>query len=531
MARTPAWLRDAVGYQIFPASFQDSDGDGIGDLAGIRSRLDYLAWLGIDCLWICPCFASAFRDGGYDITDFYRIAERYGTNKQLRKLVRDAHARGIRILLDLVATHTSIDHPWFQASQRHERNADSDRYVWTDDWWHERHPELDLTWGLGQRPGLVASNFFYHQPKLNYGFGKPDRSWQMPVDHPAVQRNREELVAIMRHWLAMGVDGFRVDCAATYVPCDPGLRENARLWRWVRAQLGEEFPDMALIAEWPEAWQALKVGFDGAFMLHNQPGYHAMFLPGERATTARGTFFDPRGEGDATTFIDQYAQWQQRSHGHGHICLPTSNHDTRRVSTDRDVDTLEQLFAFILTMPSVPFIYYGEEIGLRHLDGLPSKEGAYPRTGCRTPMQWDSSKKAGFSTARRRDFYLPLDPRPDRPSVAAQADDPDSLLSRVRRLIALRKAHRALRGGGGYTVLHARARRSPLVYRRHHGRESLLVALNPVDAPATVRVEGAGFAHARELLGRGGVTWRPGRRYLHLEMPRRSWAILGQGKA
>jgi glycosidase len=170
---TPAWLDAAVFYQIYPQSFCDGNGDGIGDLPGIESKLDYLADLGVNAVWINPCYASPFRDAGYDIVDHCRIDPRYGTLEDMERLIAAAHGRGIRICLDLVPGHTSDQHPWFLASQRPERNEHSDRYVWTDDPWMARDGDLEFLRGNADRMGAYAINFFAHQPALNYGFAEP----------------------------------------------------------------------------------------------------------------------------------------------------------------------------------------------------------------------------------------------------------------------------------------------------------------------------------------------------------------------
>jgi len=163
MSKRPRWLQDAVFYQIYPQSFKDSNGDGIGDLPGIQAKLDYLAWLGINAIWISPCFVSPFQDAGYDVADYCKVAPRYGTNADLRRLVRAAHRRGIRVCLDLVPGHTSLEHPWFKASCRPARNAYSDRYIWTNSGWCGA-ANLESIRGYADRDGAYVTNFFYCQP-------------------------------------------------------------------------------------------------------------------------------------------------------------------------------------------------------------------------------------------------------------------------------------------------------------------------------------------------------------------------------
>jgi len=173
-ATTPQWLEDAVFYQIYPQSFYDANGDGIGDIRGITQKLPYLSDLGVNAVWLNPCFVSPFQDAGYDVADYYKVAPRYGTNADLVRLFEQARRRGIRICLDLVPGHTSVDYAWFQASCRPRRNRYSDRYIWTRSVWDPGVPPLRFINGYSDRDGAYAINFFYCQPALNYGFARPD---------------------------------------------------------------------------------------------------------------------------------------------------------------------------------------------------------------------------------------------------------------------------------------------------------------------------------------------------------------------
>ncbi len=443
LARTyPAWLEDAVFYEIYPQTFCDSNGDGIGDLPGLIGRLDYLSSLGVNGLWLNPCFASPFQDAGYDITDFYTVAPRYGTNDDLRRLLAETRRRGMHVLLDLVPGHTSWDHPWFKASSRHERNEHSDWFIWTDHVWRavEGLPKIA---GLAERNAAYIANFFAFQPALNYGFAAPDprQPWQQPVDAPGPQAVRREIRNIMRYWLDMGVSGFRVDMAFSLVKLDNGHRETQHLWQEVRAWLDGHYPEAVLVSEWGNASEALHAGFHMDFLLHfANRGYQALFRKGSLDPYG-WSVFDRAGHGNFREFLDEYLAHLRATRGQGLMSLITGNHDIgERLAEGRDVDDLTCAFLFLLSMPGAPFIYYGDEIGMRTVHGLPSKEGGFERTGARTPMQWDASANAGFSRAPAEQLYLPIDPRPDRPTVAAQAVDPGSLLNRVRR------AHRIAAG-------------------------------------------------------------------------------------
>ncbi|WP_345701784.1 alpha-amylase family glycosyl hydrolase [Kitasatospora terrestris] len=490
----PEWPADAVLYQIYPQSYADSDGDGIGDFAGLTARLEYLAWLGVSAVWLTPCFDSPFRDAGYDVRDYLTTAARYGSNEELAKLTDAARRYGIRVVLDLVAGHTSDQHPWFLASA--DDPADH-RYIWSD-----RAAEGFVA-SPGRRAGWYRPNFFDCQPALNYGYARQDPAepWRQPIDAEGPRANRAALRETMAQWLAAGVSGFRVDMASSLVKDDPGFTETGRLWREMRGWLAERHPDAILLAEWGDPAVSVPMGFHGDFFLHfGGPGDGAAL----RSLWHNGTgtvdetwppaacYFDADGAGSMETFV---AAWQRTvdaladAPGSGHAILPTANHDLSRLACGpRTGEQLAPAFAFQLTWPSVPAVYYGDEIGMRYVPGLPDKEGSvlgpqYNRAGSRTPMQWDSGPNAGFSTAPADRLYLPVDPAADRPDVATQRADTGSLLHVVRRLIALRRSHPALGTHGSLEVLHTGY---PLVYLRG-GR--FLVVVNPRREPARFALE------------------------------------------
>ncbi|MBR6795486.1 MAG: glycosylase, partial [Clostridia bacterium] len=196
------WLGNAVVYEIYPQSFYDTNGDGIGDLRGVIEKLDYIEECGFNVIWLNPINESAFLDAGYDVTDFYKVASRYGTNEDYRELCDAAHARGMRVLFDLVAGHTSVHHPWFIASAKAEKNEYSNRYIWTEG-------AFDYGAGISgyaERDGNYINNFFWHQPSLNYGYAHPDPRcpWQLPVDHPDCRATLEELKKIIGFWMDYG---------------------------------------------------------------------------------------------------------------------------------------------------------------------------------------------------------------------------------------------------------------------------------------------------------------------------------------
>lgn len=476
----PEWLDTAVFYEIYPQSFCDSNGDGIGDFNGIIGKLDYIKELGCNAVWLNPCFASPFGDAGYDISDYYSAAPRYGTNEDLKRLFNEVHKRGMHILLDLVPGHTSVEHKWFKESMKAERNEYTDRYVWTDNIWES--PEgMGCIRGISERDGSCAVNFFSHQPALNYGFYRPDpeKKWQQSMDSEGARATLEELKNIMRFWLGMGCDGFRVDMAGSLVKHDEDSKGTIKLWQNVRAFLDKEFPSAAMVSEWGEPDKSLLGGFHMDFLLHFGPShYNDLFRCGE-------PFFSKRGKGDVSEFVKKYLESRERAGEKGLICIPSGNHDMDRLARDCYGNDLKTAFAFLLSMPGAPFIYYGDEIGMRFVEGLASVEGGYGRTGSRSPMQWDNSTNAGFSSAPSDKLYIKQDSSPDRPTVQDQIADENSLFNEIKRLISIRQSHKAMQSRGGIEFLYAEKNAYPLAYLRTGEDEKILVILNPSDRKAT----------------------------------------------
>ena len=472
------WLDDAVFYEIYPQSFKDTNSDGIGDFNGIREKLDHIKELGCNAVWMNPCFESPFGDAGYDVSDYYKTAPRYGTNDELKKLMDEIHVRGMHILLDLVPGHTSIGHRWFRESMKAEDNAYTDRYVWTDSIWETPEGPGALR-GISDRDGSCLASFFSHQPALNYGYYRPEKPWQQAMDAPGPRATVAELKKIMRFWLTMGCDGFRVDMAHSLVKGDEDGRGTIELWKEIRAFLDEEFPEAVMVSEWGEPDKALAGGFHMDFLLHFGPSHYNDLFRCEEP------YFSGRGKGDVSEFVRRYRENYEKTAGKGLICIPSGNHDMARLARTIHGDELKVAFAFLLSMPGAPFIYYGDEIGMRYVEGLTSVEGGYDRTGSRSPMQWDGSVNAGFSLAGEEKLYIPLDPAPDRPTVAGQTADPDSLYHEVRELIALRQAHPALKNRGGIEFICAEKNAYPFVYLRSAEEERILVILNPSHRPAS----------------------------------------------
>ena len=470
------WLDTAVFYEIYPQSFRDSNADGIGDIIGIIEKLDYVKDLGCDAIWLNPLFESPFGDAGYDVSDYYTVAPRYGTNDDLARLFREVHSRGMKILLDLVPGHTSVKHKWFTESMKAEKNEYTDRYVWTGSIWEK--PGMSCILGFSPRNGVCAVNFFSHQPALNYGFYKPERPWQQPMDAEGPRATLEAMKDVMRFWLGMGCDGFRVDMAGSLVKNDEDGKGNIALWQNVRAFLDAEYPEAVLVSEWGEPDKSLLGGFHMDFLLHFGPSHYPELFRTDKP------YFSAKADGDISEFVNKYKENYAKTDGKGLICIPSGNHDMNRMALTLDETEMKLAFAFLLSMPGAPFIYYGDEIGMRYVKGLTSVEGGYGRTGSRSPMQWDSGINAGFGNSAPDKLYIPLDPDPNRPTVEKSIADKNSLYHEVKKLISLRKAHPALESKGKIDFICAEKNAYPLAYTREADGEKILAVINPSARPA-----------------------------------------------
>lgn len=467
----PAWLDNAIFYEIYPQSFRDSNADGIGDIPGIIEKLDYIKDLGFSAIWLNPCFQSPFRDAGYDVEDYYTVANRYGTNEDLIHLFQEAHARNMHVLLDLVPGHTAITHKWFQESMKATRNPYTDRYVWTDSVWTEPDGMSSLK-GISDRDGACAVNFFSHQPALNYGYyhRDPQQKWQQAMDAEGPMATRAALKDIMRFWLKAGCDGFRVDMAGSLVKNDFEGKGTISLWQDIRSFLDSEFAEAVLISEWGEPDKSLIGGFHMDFLLHFGPShYNDLFR-------CKHPYFKKDGAGSAKEFVAAYQKNLAQTKENGLICIPSGNHDMERLAKYLDPDELKVAFAFLLSMPGAPFVYYGDEIGMRYVEGLTSVEGGFQRTGSRTPMQWNSGLNAGFSSASSEKLYTSQDTAMDRINVEVEEADMNSLLNEIKHLIAFRQENEALKNNGKIQFI---SDNYPLVYKRFTEKQEILVVLQP----------------------------------------------------
>lgn len=497
-AQTPKWLDDACIYHIYPSTFMDSDGDGIGDLNGIRSRLDYIKSVGFNCIWLSPCFASDWKDGGYDITDFYAIDKRFGTNDDLFALVKEAHDKGIKVLLDLVAGHTSIKHPWFQASAKAERNEYSDYYIWTNGKPAKKPGKKFVDNKSLERDGYYIKNFFDIQPALNYGYYRPnpDHEWEQGYDAAGPTAVRKELMRIIDFWCSRGVDGFRVDMAASLVKGDDKDHSGVRrLWKEVFAWYNEKYPENIMLSEWSIPRQSLDAGFSIDLLIHNGVGgkiYRPLVCSTTDKMAPTDCYFDKAGKGDIRKPMEIYADTYKASREMGgYASMPTCSHDIWRLRR-MNRDTAEEqkvVLTMFLTLPAPPIVYYGEEIGMRNLEYAPPKEGSFSsrnRSTCRTPMQWDATANAGFSSVKNAEkLYLPVDNTPDAPNVAAEEKDVNSILNYVKGLIALRKATPALGAKAEWEYVGDLDNPYPMIYKRSLGGKNYIVVLNPSNRIAT----------------------------------------------
>jgi len=518
----PSWLSDAVFYQIYPSSFQDSNGDGYGDLQGIISRLDYIKSIGVTAIWLNPVYVSGWTDGGYDIIDYYRVDKRFGDNDDLIELIQKAHARGIKVVMDLVAGHSSDQCEWFLQSKQGANYRYSDYYIWPTFKPEDNTPapkpgeQLDYAALMNSNAALIRKfvasdaprapfyikNFYDTQPALNFGFAHPDPAhpWEQAVDAPGPMAMRRELKNIMSFWMDKGVDGFRVDMAASLVKNDFDKSATIKLWKddftkW----FDENYPEGILIAEWFNPAQSVAAAnFDLDFFCHDgQYNYSTLFFygrrgrpaaPGAAAAAPAAPYFDKSGTGELKVWYDLYTYQYDAVKGNGYVCMPSGNHDFNRFTTEGRTtpDELKVAMTFFLTMPGVPFIFYGDEIGLKQNPNAPSTDGSGGRAGCRIPMLWDSSANGGFSTAPIDKIYIPQDPDPNRMTVEKEENDPASLLNYTRTLLKLRKDVKALGADASWKLVSSLDQPYPMVYERTWRGERCWVVLNPSGKQVTV---------------------------------------------
>ena len=331
--------------------------------------------------------------------------------------------------------------------------------------------------GITDRDGNYMVNYFSSQPALNYGFHEITHpEWQLPCDHPDCLATVEALKDIMRFWLDKGCDGFRVDMADSLVKNDDEKVATARIWKDIRKMMDKDYPEAVLVSEWCHPVRSLyKAGFHMDFYLdHRGNGYSTLFrylVDGEDRS-----FFSKNGKGDVTVFTDEYVPNLKATKDYGYISMFTSNHDIPRMTNNLDETARKLAFCTIFTMPGVPFLYYGDEIGMRYQKNLTSKEGGFTRTGSRTPMQWTDGKNLGFSVADEDKLYLPVDKSENAPTVENQQNKADSIFNVVKDIIRIRRENNTdLGSDGDFEVIYAERNQYPFVYKRGN----FIIGVNP----------------------------------------------------
>jgi maltose alpha-D-glucosyltransferase/alpha-amylase len=462
----PLWFKKAVFYEIHLRGFFDGNGDGSGDFRGLTEKLDYLQWLGVDCIWLLPMFASPLRDGGYDIADFYAVHPDYGTIEDVRAFIEAAHERGMRVIADLVMNHTSADHEWFQEARSSPDSPKRDWYVWSDT--NERYPGARVifvdtepsNWTWDPVAGAFYwHRFFAHQPDLNY-------------ENPEVQ---DAMLDVLRFWLDLGLDGFRLD-AVPYLFEEEGtncenLQETHAFLKKVRATVDAEYPDRVLLAEanqWPEDVVEYFGEGDECHMAFHFPVMPRMFMAVRREEST------PMYEIlERTPAIPDSCQWGLFLRNHDELTLEMVTDEERdymyteyakdprmklnvgirrRLAPllDNGRDEMELMHAILFSLPGSPVLYYGDEIGMGDNVYLGDRDGV------RTPMQWTGDRNGGFSRADFAQLYAPplMDPVYGYQAVNIEAAlrTPTSLLRWLKRFIALRKEHPVF-GLGSYEPL------------------------------------------------------------------------------
>ena len=495
------WYKDAVIYQVHVRTFQDSNGDGIGDFRGLAEKLDYLQELGVTAIWLMPFFPSPLRDDGYDIADYRSVHPSYGTLDDFKHFLAIAHDRGIRVIMEMVLNHTSDQHPWFQESRSARDNPRRDWYVWSDTDTRYRGTRiifLDTETSNWARDPVSKSyywhRFFSHQPDLNY-------------DNPAV---RDEMWSIMQFWLDMGVDGFRLDAVPYLVEregtsCE-NLPETHVILKDLRRRLDEHFPGRMLLAEanqWPADLRPYFGEGDEFHMAFHFPVMPRMFMSVKLED--RKPIMDILQQ---TPAIPDPCQWCLFLRNHDELTLEMVTdierdymYDTyagdkamrlnlgirRRLAPllDNDRRRVELMNGMLMSFPGTPIIYYGDEIGMG--DNIHLGD----RNGVRTPMQWDGGWDAGFSKADPENLYSPLimDPVYGYPAVNvyAQSRSGHSLLAWMKRIIATRKSTQVF-GRGSIEFLHP-ANHRVLAYVRQFKNETVLVVNNLSSSAQAVELD------------------------------------------
>jgi maltose alpha-D-glucosyltransferase/alpha-amylase len=501
----PEWFKRAVFYEVLVRSFKDSDGDGAGDLRGLTEKLDYLQWLGVDCLWLPPFNPSPLRDGGYDVSDYKDVLPELGTLEDFSRFVRMAHERGMRVIVDFVMNHTSDQHAWFQSSREDPDGPFGDFYVWADD--DTGYPDARIifvdtetsNWTFDPlRRQYFWHRFFGHQPDLNY-------------DNPAVG---EAMIDALRFWLDLGIDGFRLD-AVPYLYEEEGtncenLPQTHAFLKQVRKMIEDEYPDTVLLCE-ANQWPADVVEYFGDFAAGGDEchmAFHFPVMPRIFMAVRRESRYPISEIMAQTPVLPASCQWGIFLRNHDELTLEMVTDDERdymwteyakdprmkanigirrRLAPllENDTNQIELFTALLLSLPGSPVLYYGDEIGMGDNIWLGDRDGV------RTPMQWTPDRNAGFSTADPGRLTLPVVMDAvygyQVTNVEAQSTNTSSLLHWTRRMIEVRKQNPAF-GLGDFTDLGG-SNPSVLSYVRAFGDDVVLCVNNLSRFPQPVELD------------------------------------------
>jgi maltose alpha-D-glucosyltransferase / alpha-amylase len=504
----PHWYKDAIIYQVHVKSFYDANNDGVGDFPGLIAKLDYIAELGVDTIWLLPFYPSPRRDDGYDISDYRNVHPDYGTLADVRHFIQGAHARGIRVVTELVINHTSDQHPWFQRARRAKPNSNHRKYyVWSDT--DQKYADTRIIF-IDTEPSNWTHDpianayywhrFYSHQPDLNF-------------DNPSVLR---EVLGVMRFWLDMGIDGLRLDAVPYLVEregtSNENLPETHAILRRIRATIEAEYPNRMLLAEanqWPEDVQEYFGNEDECHM-----AFHFPLMPRIYMAIASEDRFPITDIMKQTPELPPSCQWAIFLRNHDELTLEMvtdSERDylwntyaadrrarlnlgiRRRLAPlmERDRRRMELINSLLLSMPGTPVIYYGDELGMGDNIHLGDRDGV------RTPMQWSSDRNGGFSRADPEQLVLP----PlmgslygfDAVNVEAQTRDPHSLLNWTRRMLATRRSTHAF-GRGSIRFLKPSNRKILAYLRELQGEPPILCVANLSRAPQAVELDLSEFA-------------------------------------
>ncbi len=486
----PLWFKDAVFYEIYVRGFYDSNADGVGDFRGLIEKLDYLEWLGIDCIWLLPMYASPLRDGGYDISDYQAMLPEYGTIKDFKRFMDAAHKRGIRVIADLVLNHTSDQHPWFQESRRSPDSPKRDWYVWSDT--NQKYANTRIifvdtersnwTWD-DQAQAYYWHRFFSHQPDLNY-------------ENPEVQ---QAMLDVLAYWMDMGVDGFRLDAVPYLFECEgtncENLPETHAFIKRLRAHIDKHYPGRVLLAEanqWPEDVVDFFGDGDECHMAYHFPIMPRLYMavsqedrrpiveilertPQIPDNCQWGTFLRNHDEMTLEMVTDEERDYLYREYANNpRMRLNIGIRRRLAPMLDNGRRRIELMYGLLFSLPGSPFLYYGDEIGMGDNIYLGDRDGV------RTPMQWSTDRNAGFSGADFAQLYFPVIMDPvygfQSVNVESQMRTSTSLLHWVQRAIELRRQHPVF--GQGSLEFIKPENRKIFAFTRSYQDETVLCVFN-----------------------------------------------------